>query len=71
MQDQTAYSTLTISYYEQKESVFSFVRNIVNALKDGWVGFLQVLIAAAYAWVFIVIVATFLIFRKLRKNRKK
>ncbi len=71
MQDQTAYSTLTISYYEQKESVFSFVRNIINALKDGWVGFLQVVIAVAYAWVFIVIVATFLIFRMLRKNKKK
>ena len=71
MQDKTAYSTLTISYYEQKESVFSFVKNIGKAFKDGWLGFLQVLITAAYAWVFIVIVVTFLVFRKLRKNRKK
>ncbi|HSW61149.1 MAG TPA: DUF4349 domain-containing protein [bacterium] len=71
MQDRTAFSTLTISYYEQKESVFSFVKNIGKAFKDGWLGFLQVLIAAAYAWVFIVIVVTFLVFRKMRKNRKK
>jgi hypothetical protein len=71
MQDRTAYSTLTISYYEQKESVFSFMKNIERAFREGWLGFLQTLIAAAYAWVFIVIVATFLVFRKLRKNKKK
>jgi len=71
MQDRTAYSTLTISYYEQKESVFSFMKNIEKAFREGWTGFLQTLIAAAYAWVFIVIVATFLVFRKLKKNKKK
>lgn len=71
MQDRTAYSTLTISYYEQRESVFSFMKNIEKAFREGWLGFLQTLIAAAYAWVFIVIVATFFVFRKLRKNKKK
>lgn len=71
MQDRTAYSTLTISYYEQKESVFSFMKGIEKAFREGWTGFLQTLIAAAYAWVFIVIVATFLIFRKLRKKKNK
>lgn len=71
LQDKTAYSTLTINYYEQKESVFSFMKGIERAFREGWTGFLQTLIAAAYAWVFIVIIATVLIFRKLRKNKKK
>jgi len=71
MQSQTSLSTVTISYYENKESVFSFVKDIGRAFVGGWEGFLHILIAATYAWVFIILGIVIFVIIKMRKKKKK
>lgn len=71
LQDQTSFSTVTIIFYEKNEQVFSFVSDLGRAFKGGWNGFLQILIAASYAWVFIILGIVVFVFIKMRKKKKK
>ncbi|HNT28015.1 MAG TPA: DUF4349 domain-containing protein [bacterium] len=69
LQDQTAYSSLTISFYERSVTGFSFLGDVKDAFKAGWTGFLQVLVGIAYAWVFIIIGVGIVVYRKVRRKK--
>ncbi|HSA34456.1 MAG TPA: DUF4349 domain-containing protein [bacterium] len=69
LQDQTAYSSLTISFYERSVTGFSFLGDVKDAFKAGWTGFLHVLVGIAYAWVFVLIGAIVIVYRKVRRKK--
>ncbi len=69
MQEQTSYSTLTISYYERSETVFSFMKDVRDAFRVGWDGFLRILVGVTYAWVFILIGVGIIVYRKIRRKK--
>ena len=74
LKDKIAYSTLTVDFYEQKESKqesFGFGGKISEALYDGWIGALWFLVGITKAWPFILmIIITIYLIRYFRKKRK-
>jgi hypothetical protein len=75
LKDKVAYSTLTITFYEQREthsSSFGFGNKFINALYDGWINILWVIIGIVNLWPFILIITLIIItIRRIRKKHKK
>lgn len=69
---QVAYSTLTVTYYEQNTQ-FDFFNKMGNALKSGWNNLLWVVVALTNLWAIIlfaaivIFVVTYLTKRRRRK----
>ncbi len=75
LKDKVAYSTLTITFYEQREapsSSFGFGSKFIYALYDGWTNILWVIIGVTNLWPFILIISFAIIaMRRIRRKRKK
>ena len=72
LKDRLAFSTLHVMYYQKAKPAFGFFSKFVDAIKDGWEGFLWFLIALTNLWVFILLaVAAVYAFKQWRKRRKK
>jgi len=72
LKDRLAFSTLHVTYYQETKAAFGFFSRFVDAIKDGWEGFLWFLIVLTNLWVFILLAVTAIFAFKLwRKRRKK
>jgi len=75
LQNQVAYSTLTIDYYEVIERPSdipgqSFLSKLKESLEDGWQGFVTFLLFLLRLWPFLILLtAGIVLFRRLRKAR--
>jgi hypothetical protein len=72
LRDKIAFSTLTVTYYQNTTSEFGFSSKFVDGVKNGWSVFLWFIVGLSHLWVFIIVavVAVYLI-RKWRKKKKK
>lgn len=76
LKDRISYSTLTVIFYEQRETSssysFGFGEKFIDAIYNGWTGMLWFIIGLTSLWPFIIIfIAVFLLFKRIRKNRKE
>ncbi len=73
LNNQVAYSTISLSYYEKRTSGFNFGGKLGNALSNGSYGFLSFLIIMVNLWPLWLIgaITWYLIVRMIRKNKKK
>ncbi len=71
--DQVAYSTLSISFYEQGSSNFGFGTKLVGAVKSGWDALLWFCIGLIHIWPFILMIAAgwWGVARLCRKRKQK
>ena len=72
LKDRIAFSTLTVTYYQETTSSTGFFSQIAEAIGDGWNVFLWFIIGLSYLWVFILIAATtiYLIVRRRRRRKQ-
>ena len=71
LKDRTAFSTLTITYYQDTKSPFGFSAKFVKAINNGWDNLLWFIIGIIHIWPFVLIVAAAIYFAfKLDKRRK-
>ena len=72
LKDRIAFSTLTVTYYQETTSSTGFFSKIAEALGNGWSVFLWFLIGLSYLWVFILIAVAiiYLIVRRRRRRRQ-
>jgi paraquat-inducible protein B len=68
LNNKITFSTLTVTYYQN--ILFGFFSKFVEAIKDGWSGFLLFIVGVSHLWVFIL-VATALVYFVIRKKRRK
>lgn len=67
LQNDIAYSTLTVKFYEQSRTEIGFFARISDSLKSGWNNFLWFLITLVDSWPFIILFIIFIIlFKKYR-----
>lgn len=67
LQNDIAYSTLTVKFYEQSPTEIGFFARISDSLKSGWNNFLWFLISLVDFWPFIILFIIFIIlFKKYR-----
>jgi hypothetical protein len=73
LKDQVGYSTLTVEYYQKKNSSFNFSSKLVIALATGWDWLLSFLIGILHIWPFILLIAggLYLAFYFDKKKKKK
>lgn len=72
LNNQVAYSTLHITYYESIGTDFGFGSKAGNALGSGWDAFLRFLIAMITLWPFLfLIVIVYWVIARWRKRRRK
>ncbi|MDR2232137.1 MAG: DUF4349 domain-containing protein [Tannerella sp.] len=72
LKDRIAFSSLTVSYYQQTTLGFGFASKFVDGLKSGWNFFLWFIIGLSHLWVFLLIVfVSVFLFRRWRKRRKQ
>ena len=72
LKDKIAFSTLTVTYYQETTSQFGFSSKFVEGIKTGWSVFLWFIIGLSHLWVFLfVAVLTIYIIRRYRKNSRK
>jgi hypothetical protein len=72
LKDNIAFSTLTVTYYQNISSSFGFTSKFVEGVKEGWSVFLLFIVGLSYIWVFIFIAAvTIYIIRLLKKKKKQ
>ena len=73
LSNQVGYSTLKITYYQNKASGFNFGGKMSNALKDGSTGFLWFLIIMVQLWPLWLIsgLVWWFILYLIKRNRKK
>ena len=76
LKDKVAYSTLTLVFYEKRETgssySFGFGSKFIKAFYDGWTNILWFIIGLTNLWPFIIIITivAFMI-NRIRKNKKK
>ena len=73
MNDRIAYSTLTVTFWQETHSGPSFTGKFGNAFKAGWQNLIWFFVGLTYIWPFIIIIIGFIIFIVyiVRKSRKK
>ena len=73
LKDKISFSTLTVTYYQKTTSKFGFSSKFVDGIKNGWSVFLWFIVGLSHLWVFIFIsvVAFYLIRRWKKKNASK
>jgi hypothetical protein len=74
LRDKIAFSTLTVTFYETRESEtdkFSFSSELMGGIKTGWELFLWFLIGLSYLWVFILGAIVFVVVVYLSVRQKK
>ena len=71
LQNQVAFSTLDITYYEKSESSFGFGSKFAEALSDGWHNLLWFFIGVANLWAFIAIAVIVVYFIVIWRRRRK
>lgn len=74
LNDRISLSTLTVTFYQKTSSSFGFGSRFVQAISEGWNGFLNFVIGIAYLWVFAIIgfiIVYWLYRKKKRKNPAK
>jgi len=70
LKNQVAFSTLDVTYYQQKEKDFGFGSRLANSLGMGWINFLSLIIGVMAIWPFVVIGAVGIIwFMRSQKKR--
>ena len=74
--DRIAFSTLTVTYYQEIESQeerkrIRFVSEFGDGISNGWEGFLWFIIGLAYCWVFILMIVATIVFVRLRRRKSK
>jgi len=72
LRDQSAYCTLTVTYYQTEKNSFSFSSELADGIKDGWMGFLEFVIFLSRLWVlgvFILISVVTILLVNLRKKK--
>jgi hypothetical protein len=74
LKDRIAFSTLTVTYYqelqEKETAVPFFVFEFTEGIKNGWDGFLWFIIGLSYCWVFILLAVMFYFVMWWRKKKK-
>ena len=74
LKDRIGFSTLTVTYYKEYQSVaykFNFFSKFADGIKNGLENFLSVIIWLSNLWVFIVLIVVIIFLFKLRKWQKK
>lgn len=70
LKDRIMYSSLTLEFYQNKDSGFHFFSRFMKAFENGWEMFLGFIIGLANLWVFILILLGVIIL-SVRFRRKK
>jgi len=73
MNDRIAYSTLSLTYFQESEHTPLFSGKFAGAFKSGWQNLVWFFVGLTYIWPFILILAGFMIFIIFitRRSRKK
>ena len=71
LQDNIAFSTLNVTYYQKTTSSFGFASKFVEGIKEGWSVFLWVIVGLSYLWVFLLVAVVSIYFIRLLKKKKK
>jgi hypothetical protein len=70
LKNQVAFSTLDVSYYEQKGKDFGFCSRLAGSLGTGWTNLLEFLIGVMAIWPFVLILAIGIVwFMKWQKKK--
>ena len=72
LNNQVAFSTIKISYYELTGIDFGFASKIVHSLKNGWDNLLTFLIAVVNIWPFLILaVSCVLLYTRFKKRVRR
>ncbi|GCD77296.1 hypothetical protein JCM31826_07780 [Thermaurantimonas aggregans] len=67
--NQLAYSTLSISLYQESRRELEFFKKVGDGIYEGWNNFLSFLIGIVHLWPFVILILVVIYLLKIRRKR--